>query len=190
MNSLIIRNWQSYRLRKMFYLFCFTNFSVLVLHKVTMTCEVLATLQKNVVNLEAPRMEIVLQVLEPAVLFSKCIYLIKSLSWVRYLALTKDRANNYCLKSLFARPKDWSISANILIYSTKTTVKARNKILDFFYHCAFRHIAWSFKKHKGWKIPDIRHFRLFFSVENIQVFGRNWSILPTSHCNSKIPPSR
>ena len=52
-----------------------TNFSVLVLHKVTMTCEVLATLQKNVVNLEAPRMEIVLQVLEPAVLFSKCNYL-------------------------------------------------------------------------------------------------------------------
>ena len=48
---------------------------MLVLHKVTMTCEVLATLQKNVVNLEAPRMEIVLQVLEPAVLFSKCIYL-------------------------------------------------------------------------------------------------------------------
>ena len=62
----------------MFYLFCFTNFSVLVLHKVTMACEVLATLQKNVVNLEAPRMEIVLQVLEPAVLFSKCIYLYSS----------------------------------------------------------------------------------------------------------------
>ena len=61
-------------------MFCITNFSVLVLHKVTMTCEDLATLQKNVVNLEAARMEIVLQVLEPAVLFSKCIYLIKTLS--------------------------------------------------------------------------------------------------------------